>query len=133
MRPAVRKAAFRTVLAIAVVWAVYFLRGNIWFRLYPVLITGAFLAAFAMSLCRTPLVEKFARGMGESLDEGGVAYCRSATVAWTVFLAVHFSITVATLFASRTVWAVYNGFIAYLLIGGMFLGEYIARRRARHG
>ena len=132
-RPRALNAIMRTALAAAVVWAIYLLKGNFWFRLYPALVVGAFLAAFGLSLLGTPLVERIARRMGEELDEGGVAYCRSATVAWTVFLSIHFAVTIATLFASREVWAAYNGFVAYLLIGAMFLGEYIVRRRARHG
>ena len=133
MRSAARKTILRTAVAIAIVWAVYLLKGNIWFRLYPVLVVGAFLAAFALSLLGTPLVERFARRMGEKLDEKGVAYYRGATVAWTVFLSAHFAVTVATLFASREVWAVYNGFVAYILIGAMFLGEYVVRKRVRNG
>ena len=133
MRSAARKTILRTAVAIAIVWAVYLLKGNVWFRLYPVIVVGAFLAAFAFSLLGTPLVERFARRMGEVLDARGVAYCRGATIAWTAFLSVHFAVTIATLFASREVWAVYNGFVAYLLIGAMFLGEYIVRKRVRNG
>ena len=102
-------------------------------RAYPAVVVGCFLAVFAFSLRGTPLVEKFARGMGEALDERGVSYCRKATVAWTIFLAAHFAVTVCTVFASPGVWAVYNGFIAYVLLGAMFLGEYVARRMARNG
>ena len=133
MRPSALNAILRTAIAVAVVWAIYLLKGNVWFRLYPVLAVGAFLAAFGLSLLGTPFVERFARRMGEDLDERGIAYCRSATVAWTVFLAAHFALTVATMFASREMWAAYNGLIAYLLIGAMFLGEYIVRRRVRRG
>lgn len=133
MGPSAPKAVLKAALAAAIAWAVYLLKGNIWFRLYPALAAGAFLAAFALSLLNTPLVERFARRMGEKLDARGVAYCRNATVAWTVFMAVHFAATVATLFVSREAWAVYNGFIAYVLVGAMFLGEYVARRRLMNG
>jgi uncharacterized membrane protein len=133
MRRAALKLFLRTALAIAVVWLVYLLKGNVWLRLYPAAVAGAFLAAFALSLRSVPLAERFARRMGEDLDDAGVAYCRSATVAWTVFLSVHFAVTVATLFASRRTWAFYNGFVAYILIGAMFLGEYAVRKRVRRG
>lgn len=115
------------------VWLVYLFRGNVWFRLYPVVVTGAVLAAFALSLRWTPLVERFALRMGASLDAGGREYCRKATVAWTVFLAAHFAVTVATVFLSLETWALYNGCIAYVLIGAMFLGEFAVRRVVRHG
>ena len=133
MRPSALNAILRTAIAVAVVWAIYLLKGNVWFRLYPVLAVGAFLAAFGLSLLGTPLVERFARRMGEDLDAAGVSYCRSATVAWTVFLSAHFAVTVATLFGPIEAWAVYNGFVAYMLIGLMFLGEFIVRKRVRHG
>lgn len=133
MRCAAQRTVLRTAIAVSIVWCIYLLRGNVWFRLYPAVVAGAFLLAFAVSLRSTPLVERFARRMGEDLDASGVSYCRSATVAWTVFLAAHFSVTVATLFCSLETWAAYNGFVAYLLIGAMFLGEFVVRKRVRHG
>lgn len=121
----------RIALTPVVVWALYLLRANVWFRLYPAIIVSLALAAFAASLLRTPLVEIFARRMGESLDDRGVAYCRRVTVVWTAFLAAHLAVTVLTVFASRETWALYNGFIAYVLMGALFLGEWLYRRRLR--
>lgn len=122
-----------TLAAIAVIWLLYVAKANVWFRLYPVIVVGCFLVLFSVSLFRTPLVEVFARKMGETLDERGVAYCRRVTLAWVVFLSVHLAVTVATLFMSREVWAVYNGLIAYILMGAMFAGEWIIRRRVKRG
>lgn len=123
----------RIALTPIVVWALYLIRANIWFRLYPAVMVSVALAAFAVSLFRTPLVEVFARRMGESLDDRDVAYCRRVTVVWTVFLSAHLAVTLATVFASREVWALYNGFIAYVLMGALFLGEWLYRRRIRRG
>ena len=123
----------RLTATIGVVWAVYLLRAGVWFRLYPAAMVAVALAFFALSLRRTPLVETFARRMGETLDERGVAYCRRVTVAWTVFLSVHFAVTLATVFASHEVWAIYTGVLAYVLIGAMFAGEWLVRRRVRRG
>ena len=125
--------ALRFALAPAVVWGIFLLRGNVWFRLYPLVVVAAVLVPFAASLAGTPLAETFARRMGADLDDAGVAYCRKATVAWTVFLAAHFAVTAATVFAPLRVWAFYNGFLAYVLIGAMFLGERLARRRCCRG
>ena len=131
-RPRV-SAVLRWMLAPLVVWALYLVRANIWFRLYPAVMVSIALAAFAVSLFRTPLVEIFARKMGESLDARGIAYCRQVTVVWTAFLAAHLAMTVATVFASHEVWALYNGLIAYLLMGVLFLGEWLFRRRFKRG
>ena len=107
------------------------LRANVWFRLYPALMVSLALVMFAVSLRRTPLVEVLARKMGESLDDRGVAYCRRVTVVWTVFLSVHLLVTIATVFATHEIWALYNGLIAYILMGALFLGEWLYRRRFR--
>ena len=132
-----RRPRLGTLLRIAltplVVWALYLVRANVWFRLYPAIMVSLALAVFAVSLFRTPLVEVFARRMGETLDESGLAYCRRVTVVWTAFLSAHLAVTIATVFASREVWAVYNGFVAYVLMGALFLGEWLYRRRVRRG
>lgn len=123
----------RWAIAPLVVWGLYFVRGNVWFRLYPAVMAAIALSAFAASLFRTPLVEIIARRMGERLDEGGVAYCRSVTRVWTAFLALHLLVTFATVFASLEAWAFYNGFLAYVLMGVLFVGELSYRRRIRRG
>lgn len=123
----------RLVAAPLAVWAMYLLKANVWFRLYPVVMVAVFLSLFAASLFRTPLVERFAVAMGERLDERGHAYCRGVTVAWTVFLSLHLAVTVVTVFLSLEAWALYNGCLAYVLMGLMFAGEYLVRRRIRRG
>ena len=123
----------RILIAPLVVWALYLLKANVWFRLYPAVIVAFVFGAFAVSLFRTPLCEVFARKWGKALDECGVRYCRKATIVWTVFLALHLAVTIATVFLDETAWAFYNGFLAYVLLGLMFGGEYLVRRRAMHG
>jgi len=123
----------RLALTPLVVWALYLLRANVWFRLYPAVMVAIALSAFAVSLFHTPLVERFARATGEPLDVRGVAYCRRVTQVWTAFLSVHLAATLATVFASREVWALYNGCIAYVLMGALFVGEWLVRRRVRRG
>lgn len=116
-----------------VVWALYLLKANVWFRLYPAVMAAIAFSAFAVSLFRTPLVEIFARGMGEDLDVRGMAYCRCVTRVWVAFLAAHLVVTVLTVFASDKIWAVYNGLVAYVLMGALFAGEWLVRRRVRRG
>ena len=123
----------RIALTPLVVLALYLLKANVWFRLYPVLMVAVALAVFAFSLWRTPLVEVFARRMGETLDARGIAYCRRVTVVWTVFLSMHLVVTFLTVFASYETWALYNGVIAYLMMGALFAGEWLFRRRFRRG
>lgn len=123
----------RLALAPLVVWGIYLLKANVWFRLYPVVVVAIVLAVFAFSLFRIPMAERIARRTGERLDERGVAYCRTVTRVWTAFLALHLAVTAATVFASYGVWAFYNGFLAYVLMGALFAGEWFVRRRVRRG
>ena len=128
------RTALRVVGAVALVWLLYCLKANVWFRLYPAVVVSIALAIFAFSLRGMPIAERFARCWGEQLDEKGVAYCRKATIAWVIFLSLHLAVTLATVFfASREVWAIYNGCVAYVLMGAMFLGEWLVRRRVRRG
>lgn len=132
-----RRPSLRLILRAAIVplavWGLYIIRANVWFRLYPAVMAAIALCTFAVSLRRTPLVEVIARRAGETLDERGIAYCRSVTRFWTAFLSVHLAITVWTVFSSHEVWAFYNGFVAYILMGCVFAGEWLVRRRLRHG
>ena len=120
-------------IAPIVVWAMFWLKANVWFRLYPAIMGAIALGAFAFSLFRRPLVEKFAIMMGERLDDRGRRYCRRVTVAWTIFLSLHLVVTIATVFAPMRCWAIYNGGIAYALLALMFGGEWLIRRRIRNG
>lgn len=114
-----------------VIWGLYFLRDNIWLRAYPLVISCGVWFLFVRSLFKIPLVEVFARRMGEKLDVAGVQYCRRVTVAWVIFMTLHVAVTTATLFLSHHVWALYNGCLAYILIGGMFAVEFLIRKRVK--
>ena len=102
-------------------------------KLYPVLVNMAFLVAFGYSLA-TPvsMIERLARLREPDLPPEGVAYTRRVTQAWCVFFVVNGSVALATaLWASEAVWSLYNGVIAYGLMGLMFGGEFLLRRRMR--
>jgi uncharacterized membrane protein len=90
-------------------------------------------ASFFISLFKTPIVELIARRMGDNLDSKAVSYCRVVTRVWTVFLGLHLLVTIGTIFASLEIWAFYNGFLAYVMMGLLFVGEWIIRRRVRCG
>lgn len=99
-------------------------------KLYPVLVNLGLLATFAVSLRFPPtVVERIARLREPNLSPEGVAYTRNVTWAWCVFFAINALVSVATtLWSSDVFWFLYNGVIAYLLIGAMFVGEWLFRR-----
>ena len=102
-------------------------------KIYPVLVNVALLGVFGWSLAYPPtLIERLARLREPDLPAHGVAYTRRVTQAWCVFFVCNGTIAAITAFAaSDRVWALYNGAIAYGLIGAMFAGEWLVRQRVR--
>lgn len=100
-------------------------------KLYPVLVNVALLTVFGLSLTHPPTaIERLARLTDPNLPPAAVRYTRSVTQVWCGFFLVNGSLAAATaLWASDALWTLYNGFIAYLLIGLLFAGEWLVRRR----
>ena len=100
-------------------------------KLYPVLINCALLVAFAYSLISPPsIVERLARVREPDLPAAAIGYTRRVTQVWCVFFVINGSIALATaLWASEAVWSLYTSVIAYILMGALFGGEYLVRRR----
>lgn len=107
--------------------------GNAWLplKLYPVLVNAALLGVFATSLWHPPsVVERLARLREPDLPAAGVAYTRCVTQAWCGFFVFNGSVALATaLWGSDAAWAIYNGLLAYGLMGAMFGAEWLLRRR----
>ncbi len=99
-------------------------------KAYPVLISLSFAALFGYSLLKPPpMIERIARAMEGELDAHAIRYTRHVTEAWVVFFLLNAALSLWTaLYASLEIWTLYNGLISYLLIGGMFGGEYLLRQ-----
>jgi len=118
-------------LALASIW-----RGSSSAMLYyPVLVNGVMLVAFAGSLFSPPtVVERIARLRDKDLPAQAIPYLRRVTAAWCVFFISNGAIALYTATASSfETWALYNGLIAYVLIGTMFAGEFLIRIRVMRG
>lgn len=102
-------------------------------KLYPVLVNAAMLALFGASLVHPPtVVERIARLTEPDLPPSGVAYTRRVTQVWCGFFVMNGSIALYTaLYASDAQWALYNGLIAYVLMGLLFGIEWLVRQRVR--
>jgi len=114
-----------TILSVAL----FFTENEIFLKIYPVLMNCAVTAFFGISLFKKPLIEIFAERMRVELDDFGRAYTRHATLAWTIFLCGNAAISLTTVFAPTEIWTLYNGFISYVLIGLMMLGEFLVRKK----
>lgn len=102
-------------------------------KAYPVLMGLAFAAAFGLSLRRPPcLIEIFASLTDPAPSAEARAYMRRVTLVWCVFLSLNAALSAATaLWAEPWLWALYNGLIAYVLMGLLFAVEWLIRRRVR--
>jgi uncharacterized membrane protein len=100
-------------------------------KLYPVLVNAVMLSVFAYTLVSPPsMIERFARLREPDLPSQAIAYTRRVTQVWCVFFVVNGAISLATaLWSSPAVWSLYNGVIAYLLMGLLLGGEYLVRLR----
>jgi uncharacterized membrane protein len=100
-------------------------------RMYPVLLNLSGLALFGYTLRHPPsMIERFARLQHGPSIPVAVRYTRRVTWLWCGFFLLNSFIAGWTaLFATREVWVLYNGVIAYGLMGVLFLGEWLVRRR----
>ena len=100
---------------------------------YPMLVNAALLLVFAASLVSPPsVIERIARLSDPDLPPAGVVYTRRVTVAWTVFFLLNGAAAFYTArFTPLETWALYNGLIAYVLIGVLFAIELAIRRIVR--
>lgn len=102
-------------------------------KLYPVLVSLVFLCVFAFSLRFPPtVIERLARLQEPNFTASGVRYTRRVTQVWCAFFILNACISIVTaVWASNAIWVLYNGFISYLLMGALFVCEWLVRRRVR--
>ncbi len=102
-------------------------------KLYPVLVSVTLLCVFSLSLVYPPsVIERLARLQEPELPPAGVAYTRRVTQVWCGFFILNGSVSLLTaLFASDAVWALYNGVISYAMMGVLFVGEWVSRKRMK--
>lgn len=102
-------------------------------RFYPVIVNCAMLLLFSWSLLSPQsLIERIARIQHPELPPEAIVYTRRVTQVWCVFFIVNGSIALITaLWSSFDAWILYNGLIAYLLMGILFAGEYCVRLRTQ--
>ena len=94
-------------------------------RIYPSLVNLGLLIAFGATLVRGPtMIEKFARIGTPNLSEPAIRHTRRVTQIWCAFFLANgvFSLYTA-LYWPREAWSLYNGAIAYGLVGLLLVGE----------
>jgi uncharacterized membrane protein len=106
-------------------------------KLPPIAINLALAVWFGRSLARgeEPMISWFARLIrGSELAPDLVRYTRTSTILWTSFFVLSAALAAGfALFASMRLWTVFANGVDYLLVGTLFVCEYVYRRvRFRH-
>ena len=77
-----------------------------------------------------PLVERLARLREPNLPPEGIRYTRNVTHIWCSFFIVNGSIALLTVMkGDMQLWTLWNGMIAYILMGTLMATEWLIRQR----
>ncbi|MDR8525501.1 MULTISPECIES: COG4648 family protein [Shewanella] len=100
-----------------------------WLLLYPVVINLTMLSLFGYSLKRGPsMIERLARLKEPELPDAAIGYLNRVTLLWCGLFIFNGAMALYTaLYTSLETWTLYNGLIAYLLIGSLLGGEWLYR------
>ena len=97
-------------------------------KYYPAVMNLMMFLIFFTSLFQErTVIQKFALAMEPDADERVMDYTRNVTYVWSVFTFLNFAVSLVTVFMSEKIWAIYNGFVSYFLVGLVFIIEYIVR------
>ena len=95
---------------------------------YPVLVNASLCLLFLWSLRGgESMMFRVAKARGMKMSPYAPAYLRNLTKVWIGFFILNGLIAAWTMTRSMEVWAVYNGLIAYVLIGVLIGGEWLFR------
>lgn len=102
-------------------------------KLYPVLVNVVLLAVFGWSLrCPPSVVERLARLQTPDLPAVAVPYTARVTALWCGFFVLNGAAAGYTaLYCSDAIWALYNGLLAYVAMGGLMAGEWLVRQHVQ--
>ena len=125
-----KQSVFTVIIAVLICLLTIYSRESTYLKYYPVCMNILFLVLFLYSLAYPPtMIEKFARLRHQNLNKHAINYLRKVTTLWCAFFIFNGTISAYTvLWGSLDVWALYNGLISYILMAGLFLGEFLYRK-----
>lgn len=111
----------------------FFTQSNLGFKLYPLFVNCSLFMVFSFSLFKPPsVIETFARLKEKNLNKKGIKYTEKVTLIWCLFFIINGCISFYTaLYSELEFWMLYNGFISYILMGCLFLGEFLVRLKVK--
>lgn len=125
----VRALAFVPLVTVGLLAASAVLDAAGFILFVPVFVNLGLLATFGPTLrWGPPMIERFARLQEPELSDAKASWCRTWTWIWCAFFSLNAAAAAAlALFAPLQWWTLYNGLIAYGLIGLLFATEFILR------
>lgn len=109
---------------------IYVDRGQALLNFYPIIIVGSLFVVFVKTLLpgETPIITLFAMAIENKLSAKKIIYTRRVTQLWSViFLGMLIESVLLATYASQHTWSLFTNFINYLLIGSVFVAEFIFR------
>jgi uncharacterized membrane protein len=99
------------------------------FLFVPALVNGALLIGCARTLRRGPsMIETYARLRHPELPASRAPYLRALTGIWCGFFIVNMTISaLLAVYGSLEAWTLYNGILAYVLVGTLLAAERVYR------
>lgn len=129
LKQQVKSMAVPVLVGIGLTAGSFIAKRNDWLLYYPVVINLSMLALFGYSLKHGPsMIERLARFKEPDLPDEAIPYLNRVTQIWCGLFILNGSIAFYTAnYTSLEIWTLYNGFIAYLLIGSLLGGEWLYR------
>jgi uncharacterized membrane protein len=118
------------LLIVCSLLALLALRPVLAMQAYPPILNLCLAGTFAWSLAYPPTaIERIAKLTTPNLAPDVVAYTRNVTWVWTIFFLTNAAIASAcAMWSTIAIWTLWNGLIAYLLVGVLVAGELVVRR-----
>ncbi|KPZ69596.1 hypothetical protein AN944_02848 [Shewanella sp. P1-14-1] len=125
-----KSMALPLLVGIGLTAASFIAKRNDWLLFYPVVINLTMLGLFSYSLKQGPsMIERLARLKEPDLPDSAIGYLNNVTRLWCGLFIINGSFALYTAqFASLEWWTLYNGFIAYILMGLLLGGEWLYRK-----
>ncbi len=126
----IRIKIFKAMISIVLLLGAYYLQ-TITAKVLPLLIQLMLMYFFGRTLLKgkgPSFIESFVRLEYPVFPPVISNYCRQLTILWTCFFAINAAMCVIlAIWGTGFWWTVYNGIFIYLMMGVLFVGEYIYR------
>lgn len=106
----------------------FYIKRFVFLKFYPPICNFFFFLMFFLSLfTKETVIQKIAKTIEGELSVKQKNYTRKLTYVWCIFTFFNFIISVITVYMTDNIWMIYNGFISYILVGTLFVSEFILR------